>query len=119
MVTDSAPNYKAAGGRLAERYPTIYWSPCAAHCINLILEDVGKLPHVEKLTSNASKITVFAYNHKHILNWLRNRPGWREIIRPGETRFATSFIALQSLHAHKDDFQSMVVESQTCETAYL
>ncbi|XP_048613108.1 uncharacterized protein LOC106430951 [Brassica napus] len=56
MVTDSAPNYKAAGGRLVERYPTIYWSPCAAHCINLILEDVGKLPHVHNLTSNASKI---------------------------------------------------------------
>uniref|UniRef100_A0A0D3DQF1 Uncharacterized protein n=1 Tax=Brassica oleracea var. oleracea TaxID=109376 RepID=A0A0D3DQF1_BRAOL len=112
MVTDSAPNYKAAGGRLVERYPTIYWSPCAAHCINLILEDVGKLPHVHNLTSNASKITVFVYNHKHILNWLRNRPDWREIIRPGETRFATSFIALQSLHAHKDILQSMVVDEE-------
>ncbi|CAA7060169.1 unnamed protein product [Microthlaspi erraticum] len=112
MVTDSAPNYKAAGGKLTERYPTIYWSPCAAHCINLILEDVGELPLVKKLTSYASKITIFVYNHKNILNWLRNRPGWREIIRPAETRFATSFIALQSLYAHKDYLQSMVVDEE-------
>ncbi|XP_024015950.1 uncharacterized protein LOC112089200 [Eutrema salsugineum] len=75
MVTDSAPNYKAAGAKHVERYPAIYWSPCAAHCINLIFQDMGELPQVEKLTSSASKITVFAYNHKHILNWLRNRPG--------------------------------------------
>ncbi|CAA7038795.1 unnamed protein product [Microthlaspi erraticum] len=112
MVTDSAPNYKAAGGRLTERYPTIYCSPCAAHCINLILEDVGELPLVKKLTSYASKITIFVNTHKHILNWLRNRPGWREIIRPAETRFATSFIALQSLYAHKDYLQSMVVDEE-------
>ncbi|XP_024010335.1 uncharacterized protein LOC112085357 [Eutrema salsugineum] len=112
MVTDSAPNYKAAGANLVERYPAIYWSPCAAHCINSIFQDMGELPQVEKLTSSASKITVFAYNHKHILNWLRNRPGWREIIRPADTRFATNFIALQSLYAHKDDLQSMVVDEE-------
>lgn len=129
MVTDCAPNYKAGGVRLVERYSIIYWSPCAAHYINLTVENVGKLPHVEKLTSNASKITVFVYSYKHILNWLRNRLSWSEIIRLGETRFATSFIALQSLHVHKDYLQSMVLmrssersqdlRKQTCGTAYL
>ncbi|XP_024009284.1 uncharacterized protein LOC112084392 [Eutrema salsugineum] len=114
MVTDNAPNYKAAGAKLVERYPAIYWSPCASHCIILKFQDVGQLPHVEKLTSYASKITVFKYkyNHKHILNWLRNRPGWKEIIRPAETRFATNFIALQSLLSHKDYLQSMVVDEE-------
>ncbi|CAF1746684.1 unnamed protein product [Brassica oleracea var. botrytis] len=119
MVTDCALNYKAGGGRLVEKCPTIYWSPCAAHYINLILKDVGKLHHVEKLTSNASKIIVFVYSHKHIFNWLRNRMSWREIIRPAETEFATSFIALQSLHAHKDYLRSQDLRKQTCETAYL
>ncbi|XP_012857689.1 PREDICTED: uncharacterized protein LOC105976966 [Erythranthe guttata] len=41
MVTDNGANYKAAGGKLAEKYPFIFWSPCAAHCVNLIFKDVG------------------------------------------------------------------------------
>ncbi|CAN6902512.1 unnamed protein product [Brassica oleracea] len=111
LVTDSAPNYKAAGRLLSEKFPTIAWSPCAAHCINLILEDVGKLPMVHDLKKRMSKVTIFVYNHKWPLSFLRKRPGWREIIRPGETRFATSFIALQSLYQHKDDLQALVTST--------
>ncbi|XP_010446203.1 PREDICTED: uncharacterized protein LOC104728998 [Camelina sativa] len=111
FVTDSAPNYKAAGKLLAEKFPTIAWSPCAAHCINLILEDVTKLPSVHNLAHRMSKVTIFVYNHKSTLNWVRKRPGWREIIRSGETRFATTFIALQSLYQHKEDLQALVTST--------
>ncbi|XP_010468542.1 PREDICTED: uncharacterized protein LOC104748632 [Camelina sativa] len=55
FVTDSAPNYKAAGKLLAEKFRTIAWSPCAAHCINLIFEDVTKLPSVHNLAHWMSK----------------------------------------------------------------
>ncbi|XP_012844773.1 PREDICTED: uncharacterized protein LOC105964816 [Erythranthe guttata] len=109
MVTDNGANYKAAGSRLMEKYQFIFWSPCAAHCVNLIFKDVGDMPTVQSLAVLASKVTVFVYNHKFALNWLRNRKRWREIIRPGTTRFATTFIALQSLYAHNDDLQALVV----------
>ncbi|XP_027120548.1 uncharacterized protein [Coffea arabica] len=108
LVTDNASNYKAAGTLLNERYPTICWSPCAAHCINLILKDIGEMGTVKSLVSLASTITVFVYNHKYVLNWFRKTNGWKEIIRPGETRFATTFIALKSLHDHKDSLQALV-----------
>ncbi|XP_023633848.1 uncharacterized protein LOC111829321 [Capsella rubella] len=111
FVTDSAPNYKAAGKLLVEKFPTIAWSPCAAHCINLILEDVVKLPSVHSLVHRMAKVTIFVYNHKSTLNWVRKRPGWKEIIRPGETRFATNFIALQSLYQHKEDLQALVTST--------
>ncbi|KAG6506550.1 hypothetical protein ZIOFF_031874 [Zingiber officinale] len=39
---------------------------------------------------------------------LRKTKGWKEIIRLGETRFATTFIALKSLHDHKDSLQALV-----------
>ncbi|XP_027102739.2 uncharacterized protein [Coffea arabica] len=108
LVTDNASNYKAAGTLLNERYPTICWSPCAAHCINLILKDIGEMGTVKSLVALAATVTVFVYNHKYVLNWLRKTNGWREIIRPGETRFATTFIALKSLHDHKDSLQALV-----------
>ncbi|KAK1434207.1 hypothetical protein QVD17_11126 [Tagetes erecta] len=108
MVTENAPNYKAAGRLLCERHPSICWSPCAIHCINLIMKDIGEMPHVADLVTLASRVTVFIYNHKWPLNWLRKRHGWTEIIRPGVTRFGTSFMTLKSLYDHKSDLQAMV-----------
>ena len=68
LVTDNAANYKAAGRLLNEKYPSILWTPCAAHCLNLILKDIAKMPHIEILAQRASSITVFVYNHKWTLS---------------------------------------------------
>ncbi|XP_042423361.1 uncharacterized protein LOC122010973 [Zingiber officinale] len=70
--------------------------------------DIGQMNDVKAIVSLASTVTVFVYNHKYTLNWLRKTKGWKEIIRPGETRFATTFIALKSLHDHKDSLQALV-----------
>ncbi|QHO48729.1 DUF659 domain-containing protein/Dimer_Tnp_hAT domain-containing protein [Arachis hypogaea] len=45
------------------------------------------------------------------LSWLRERPHWREIVRPGATRFATVFITLKSIFDRKKDLQALVVDS--------
>ncbi|XP_019432954.1 PREDICTED: uncharacterized protein LOC109339878 [Lupinus angustifolius] len=63
LVTDNAANYKAARDMLNEKFPSIYRSPCAAHCLNLILGDIGKIEHVSTLAKSASDITKFVYNH--------------------------------------------------------
>ncbi|XP_052622341.1 uncharacterized protein LOC128127706 [Lactuca sativa] len=112
IVTDNAANYKLAGNMLCERYTFITWSPCAAHCLNLVLNDVSELDNVQSLVTLSSRVTVFVYNHKWPLNWLRKRVGWTEIIRPGATRFGTAFIALKSLYDHKSDLQAMVISTE-------
>jgi len=43
IITDNATNYVVAGRLLMQRYASLYWTPCAAHCIDLMLEDMGKL----------------------------------------------------------------------------
>ncbi|PKU71915.1 hypothetical protein MA16_Dca013796 [Dendrobium catenatum] len=108
IVTDNAANYKKAGQLLHERFNNIYWSPCAAHCMNLILKDIGSMPLIEELAKKASKLTIFCYNHIFILAWLRRRPGWKEIVRPGATRFATTFITLKSVYEHHHDLQALI-----------
>ncbi|CAN0860828.1 hypothetical protein LINGRAHAP2_LOCUS8051 [Linum grandiflorum] len=109
VVTANAANYKACGKVIHKTYPHIHWTPCAAYCLNLILKDFASLDHIAKLFDKASKITVFVYNHQKILNWLKERPNWKEIVRPGATRFATHFITLNSVYEHKLDLQSLVV----------
>ncbi|GAV56791.1 LOW QUALITY PROTEIN: DUF659 domain-containing protein/Dimer_Tnp_hAT domain-containing protein, partial [Cephalotus follicularis] len=108
MVTDNAANYTAAGRLLHEIYDNIYWSPCAAHCLNLLLKDISSMPHMDYLVSRASQVTIFVYNHITLLSWLRKRSGWMEIVRPAMTRFATSFITLKSIYDHKADLQALV-----------
>lgn len=49
FVTDNAANYAAAGRLLERKFPTLYWSPCAAHCLILILHDIGKLDECKKM----------------------------------------------------------------------
>ena len=61
------------------------------------------MDNVVKLIRRASNVTIFVYNHIALLSWLRKRDEWTEILRPSATRFATTFIALKSLHDHKHD----------------
>ena len=37
IITDNAANYVAASRMLMSRYPTLFWTPCAAHCLDLML----------------------------------------------------------------------------------
>ncbi|XP_031255101.1 uncharacterized protein LOC116113087 [Pistacia vera] len=108
VVIDNGTNYKAIGRMLSEKYKSITWSPCAAHCINLILNDIVEMNHIVNLAKRAYEVTKFVYNHLVLLAWLRKRQGWTEIVRSGATRFATTFIALRNLHEHKHTLQAML-----------
>ncbi|RVW83525.1 hypothetical protein CK203_054213 [Vitis vinifera] len=118
VVTDNAANYVAMGRLISQKHKDINWSPCAAHCLNLIFKDIGKIDHVAELVRRASKVTIFVYNHVALLSWLRKREGWTEILRPGATRFATTFIALKSLHDHKHNLQALVTSKFFVDSRY-
>jgi hypothetical protein len=62
VITDNV----AAGGILMQRYPSLYWSPCAAHCIDLMLEDTGKLPWIKEIIDSARSVTIYIYIYIYI-----------------------------------------------------
>jgi hypothetical protein len=49
IITDNAANYVAAGRLLMERNRSLFWTPCAAHCIDLMLEDMGKTSFIKEV----------------------------------------------------------------------
>ncbi|XP_020970323.1 uncharacterized protein LOC110268475 [Arachis ipaensis] len=63
VVTDNAANYVVAGRLINKKFENIHWSPCAAHCLNLILKYISIMPYISILATRASNITVFVYNH--------------------------------------------------------
>ena len=112
VVTDNEPSFKAAGKLLMEKRKHLFWTPCAAHCIDLMLEDIGKMSSVKHTLDQAKKITSFIYNSQKLVNLMRTFTNGKELLRPGITRFATEFIAIESLMCHQANLKQMCTSSQ-------
>ncbi|CAN0906385.1 hypothetical protein LINGRAHAP2_LOCUS24214 [Linum grandiflorum] len=82
IITDNASAYKA--------------TPCAAHCLDLLLEDLEKQLPIHKTTINKGrKITNFIYG-----------------------RFATAYLTLGCLSKHKGDLMSMFSSEKWKKSAF-
>ena len=107
VVTDNEKALKAAGQKLMEKRPHLYWTACVAHCLDLCLEDIGKKKNVKKILDEAKIVTSFIYNHIWTVNLMKKYTGGKEIIRPGITRFATQFLQLQAILKQKQGLRNM------------
>ena len=83
VVTDNEASFKTVGMLLMEKYKHLFWSPCAAHCIDLILEDIASMKQIKE-TLDQAKIT----------------------------RFATEFISLESLIRYEADLKRMCTTNE-------
>ncbi|CAN1825189.1 hypothetical protein LINPERHAP1_LOCUS31067 [Linum perenne] len=103
IVTDNAAAYKAAGTKLMEKRKHLFWTPCAAHCLDLMLEDFDKNLKLHKSTiEKGRKITNFIYASAILISMLREFTKGHDLVRPGATRFATTYLTLACLSEHKD-----------------
>eukprot|EP00253_Pinus_taeda_P001827 PITA_01827 len=111
VITDNTEYYVAVGKMLMERYPNLFWTPCAAHCIDLRLEDIGKILTVRDIVESAKSITKFIYNHSSALSLMRRFTNNKELVQPAITQFATTFISLQSLLNSMWEVKSMFLSA--------
>ncbi|KAK9047863.1 hypothetical protein SSX86_033175 [Deinandra increscens subsp. villosa] len=107
IVTDNASNNMGAAKLLETKRPTIFWTSCATHTINLMLEGIGGLQKFQKILTKAKALSVFIYAHPKTLAMMRRFTKRRDIVRPGVTRFASSFLTLQSLADKKTQLKEM------------
>ena len=110
VVTDNASNNMGEKVMLKDKRPKIFWTSCATHTINLMVEAVAKLKHFGSTITKAKEMTTFLYAHHTTLALMRSYTKKRDIVRPGVTRFASAFLTLQSLLEKKDALRYMVVE---------
>ena len=86
---------------LQKKWPNLYWTPCAAYCIDLILEDIGKLPNIKRTLERAISLNGYIYNRSGLPNMMMHFTGKRELLRPAKTQFVIAFITLSHLHEKK------------------
>jgi Protein of unknown function (DUF 659) len=53
----------------------LFWNSCAAHVIDLMLEDIGKLSIFRDVIGKAKRLCKFIYNHFLMLNLFRRKTG--------------------------------------------
>lgn len=97
VCTDSASNCKSAGALLEARYPWITWIPCTSHVCDLFLEDISKMSWIQAEIQDARTIITLIRSHNKSLGLFRKYSKTLELLAPGETRFATNFIACERL----------------------
>ncbi|RVW36710.1 hypothetical protein CK203_099204 [Vitis vinifera] len=97
VVTDNKASFKATGMLLMEKRKLLSWFPCAVHCIDLMLEDIGSMKKIKETLDQAKMITGFIYNSLKVVNLMKVFTKDRDLLKPGITRFATEFISLESL----------------------
>lgn len=108
VVTENTASYKAAGKMLEEKRRSLFWTPCAAYCIDRMLEDFMKIKWVKECMEKSRRITKFIYNRAWLLNLMRRDfTEGKELVRAAVTRSATSFATLQSLLDHKSSLKKL------------
>ncbi|CAN1309863.1 hypothetical protein LINPERPRIM_LOCUS27838 [Linum perenne] len=112
VVTDNASNNMGAKALLLEKRPNIFWSSCATHTINLMLQGIGNLPRFKKVLDQAKNFTIFIYSHHRTLECMRSFTKKREIIRPGVTRFASQYLTLHSMMEKKGELRKTAVDKK-------
>lgn len=91
----------------------MFWTPCAAHCVNLMIHDIGeKIPKIKSTLADARAIVVYIYNHGRILNMMRKLTKNKELYRSCVTRFATQFYTIQSVHENRHHIQVLFVSEE-------
>jgi len=65
VITDNYASYVNVGARLMDTRKYFYWTPCTSHCLDLMLEDIGKMK-IHKETLETAK----GYDSSHIPPWL-------------------------------------------------
>jgi hypothetical protein len=119
VVTDNTANYEAAGEMLMEKRTKLYWTPCAAHCIDLMLEDLEKKPPIHKETiARGKKITTFIYSRTALIVLLHHFTKGIDLIRPATTRFATSYLTLGCLNDNKPALLRMFTSQDWTTSAF-
>ncbi|KAL4342044.1 hypothetical protein GQ457_08G036680 [Hibiscus cannabinus] len=103
VITNNGSKFVAAGALLMAKYPHLYWTPCAAHCIDLILEDIGAIHVINRVLKREIQVSSFFYQRPDLLNMIIQFTKQMNLLRPAKTRFTTASITILSIHKPQDN----------------
>jgi hypothetical protein len=110
ICTDNAAAMANMDCTVMQSNPHMYVQGCAAHCLDLLLEDWGKQLWIKKLMKKAQRICTFVKNHHASQAMFRCFSPNLSIRAPTETRFATNFIMIDHLRLLRNVLERMIID---------
>ncbi|XP_077485379.1 uncharacterized protein LOC144095562 [Amblyomma americanum] len=118
LVTDNASNMQAACSIVASKYEHITCIGCAAHGLNVLLNDLMKLKTLEDVHSTARQVIKYVKRTHIVAATLQEKQesidgkGRSETLKlPSKTRWGGMVLSLQSLLRNKESLQQTVILS--------
>ncbi|KAL3676242.1 hypothetical protein R1sor_026190 [Riccia sorocarpa] len=113
FVADNASANILAGKLVRERYPHIIFGGCVPHGLDLLMEDIGKLPWVKEVVNDCKKFIKFIKNH-HMKNamFLDFFSNGATLLKPAATRFASNIIMLDRAWTLSSSLRRMVISDR-------
>ncbi|KAI4384798.1 hypothetical protein MLD38_002901 [Melastoma candidum] len=97
IIMDSTLNYTGITNHIIQNYGTIFVSPCASQCMNLLLEEFSKVDWVNRCILQAQTVSKFIYNNSAMIDLMKRFTGGQELIKTGITKSVSHFLSLQSM----------------------
>lgn len=107
IIVDGPLSYTGIANHIVQNYGNIFVSPCASHCINLILEDFCKIDWISRCIFQAQTITRFIYNNTGLLELMKKFTGGMDVIRTGITNSVSDFLSMQALFKQRSRLKHM------------
>ncbi|KAH7285060.1 hypothetical protein KP509_33G010500 [Ceratopteris richardii] len=111
VITDNGSNCVSMGRMLEQEFPSIVWTPCAAHSIDLLIEDVGKVPWIHDIFSTCQRVVTLFTKRPKLLSIFRSYSDL-ELLRPAKTRFAYMCIVMERLLRVRQSLMQTVVSQE-------
>lgn len=109
---DNAPVMLNAGKLVKSLYPSIFIQGCAAHAMDLLLEDWGKMKWVKELLDRAKNLVKFIKIRQMPLSVFRKHEASLSLLMPGQTRFASHYIMISRLLKVRGALEQSVVDPE-------
>ena len=82
VITDNETSFKAACILLMEKQKHLFWSPCATHFIDLMLEDIASMKQIKETLDQAKMIIRFIYNSLKVVNLMKVFTKDKDLLTP-------------------------------------
>ena len=67
VCVDNAINCVVAGEMIEKEWPSIFYTRCTCHCVDLLFEDIAKLAWIDNILRSTMKITIFITRKQNVL----------------------------------------------------
>ncbi|CAI5986062.1 unnamed protein product [Closterium sp. NIES-64] len=109
---DNAANNKRAANLLKDEYPQVFFTNCAAHVLDLMLHDMGKVKAVKRVLNQVHRVVMMVKGSASAVTLFRELFSKLALVRPGATRFGTQVIMIERFLEVKKVLKEMVISEE-------